>query len=97
MTRNLTITETVESLTGWDETAIEKHFGADFDSLRTSASLRALVFILQVRDGKTAREAYQFAMDLPLKSLNDHFADEPDEPFEEQPETEVGKGASADA
>lgn len=90
-----TYTEHVEMLTGYDEQAIEAKFGADFDSLRFTMQLRALLFIEKRRNGADDKTAHKASMEIRLKALGDHFADEEPEVDADEPITEQGKELSA--
>lgn len=90
-----TTLEVTESLNGFDEIAIEQAFGRDLDDLNGRHYLRALIFIMKRRDGVDVVKAKRAAMEVPIKELGDHFAEEEEEVFEDEPETEQGKGGSA--
>lgn len=100
-----TVTESMELLTGFDEIAIEKSFGADIDSLRVTMTLRSLVFIDKRREGLDVKAAYNAAMELTTKQVNEHFAEDDDDDdgadelaqeLGEDPVTESGKDATLD-
>lgn len=92
----MTVEEMVESLTGFDEIAIEKHFDgfdiyADGEGKGVRA-MRALAFVWQRRQGSNDREALQIAQNLPFKDLSNYFAEtESDDP--DDTDTESGKDA----
>lgn len=90
---DLTADEMVESLTGFDEIAVEKHFGADVSALRTRpfSFIRALVFVHQRREGLTDPDARTAALSLTIGDLNGYFAEGPEEIDPEEPDTEPGK------
>lgn len=90
--KKLTWNEHVELLTGFDELAIEKAFGTDFDNLRESMMLRALVFIVEKRAGANDKDAYKAVMERSLKAITEHFSNEPDEVNDDDPITESGNG-----
>lgn len=95
MSAQITSDEMLESLTGFDELAIEKAFDADWQTLVTQKQtmfLRALIFIQFRRDGKSDKDAKAAVMGLTLGACNDFFSDEelPDlDP--DQPDSESGK------
>lgn len=91
MSDRIGFSETVDTLTGFDEQDIEKQFGADFDALRLTMQLRALVFVHAKRDGADPKAAYKAAMGISLKDLGDKFADEEPEVDDEDPITDQGK------
>lgn len=98
---NMTLDEMVESLTGYDELAIEKHFDG-FDiyahgETKGIRAMRALAFVQFRRDGQTDRDAVKTAQELSFKELKDRFL--PDEPEIDpsQPETPSGKGSTPPA
>lgn len=97
----MTIQEVMESLTGFDEIAIEKHFNG-FDvytdgETRSIRAMRALAFVLYRRDGQTDRDALTAAQELPFKDLTALFL--PDEPELDpnDPETPSGKDSTPPA
>jgi hypothetical protein len=97
-TDKLTLDEAVESLTGFDEIAIEKKFGHDITTLLTDHAIRAMratAFVLKRREGLNDADAYKASMDMTIGQTQDFFADEPDELMPEEPSTELGKDDSA--
>lgn len=94
-TPRLTAEEAFDSLTGFDEIAIEKAFGQDVMVLAEDKQLtftRALLFILRRRDGMSDAEAKTAVMNMPVGDVLDAF-DEDDEVDPSDPVTEAGKDA----
>lgn len=97
-----TLEDAFNSLTGFDEIAIEKRFGlSDYSTIeqRSTRWVRAMVFVLKRREGLNDLDAYKTAMDMTLGELNDQFAededDETDRDFDpENPVSELGKDDS---
>lgn len=91
-----TIEETTDSLTGYDEIAIAKHFGdgkpwtdlAESDPLMFARSLIFVVFSRE--DGVKVADAKDRAMKLRVKDVQEFFADD-DEVTPDEPQTEAGK------
>lgn len=97
-TIGLTAEELSESLTGFDEIAIEQHMGIDVyaDAERKPMkALRALVFVHRRREGDDDATAKQAALEMPLKAVQDYFAED-EEITPDAPETESGKDVSPD-
>lgn len=97
MSNKITVDEMTDSLTGFEEVAIAKHFEADWMQLmetRPTMLLRALVFTQLARGEVKAAEAKAEAMGMPLSEVNDFFATDEDEPMPEDPVTESGKDDS---
>lgn len=95
MKTNMTADEFLESLTGFDEIAIEKAFGADVMALadtRQSAFIRSLVFVQHRRDGLKDLEAKAAALAMTLGEVLAAFDDD-DEVDPEDPVTDSGKDA----
>lgn len=100
----LTGNEVIDSLSGFDEIAIEKHMGYDvytsdepeYGVFRSKPVLllRCLVFVMERRRGLNDVEARKAALDMPASDVKDYFAEEPDEVDPDDPETEPGKDAS---
>ena len=89
-----TLSEMVESLTGYDELAIEKHFGAPISDLMNSkptTGIRGLIFVHKTRENFSAVDAKKQAMELPMRGAMDYFASDEQEPLPEEPVTEQGK------
>lgn len=88
------MTEVTESLTGFDEIAIEQAFGAGIadllDSKATTAA-RALLFVLRRRAGMKDNEARKAVMEMRLGDVQDEFDTAGDEDDDEHPQTESGK------
>lgn len=91
---HLTAEEAIESLTGFDELAIAKHFGMEWSDLaekKPSTFTRALVFVHLTREGRSAQDAKNEVMGMTLGTVQGYFSTE-DEPMPEDPITESGKG-----
>lgn len=94
---NQTITEISESLTGYDEIAIESNFGLNVyggDEGKSMVLMRAMAFVHFLREGMKNSEAKNAAMSLTAKQVSEFFAEEPDEVMPDQPVTEPGKDSS---
>jgi len=96
----LTFTEVLDSLTGYDEQAIEQRFGADINTLlNTNATKagRALVYVLFKRENDAADiqnpdgKAYKKVMGIPMAEITDHFGDDVPEVDENSPVSDQGK------
>ncbi|GAA4698258.1 hypothetical protein [Nocardioides nanhaiensis] len=100
MSEKLTASETIQTLTGFEEIAIEAHMGVEIYSegqAKPMRVMRALVFVQRMRDGDNAHEARKVAMEMPMRELQDHFAPELEEIDPDAPDTPEGKGNSASA
>lgn len=100
-TSGLTAEEVTESLTGWDEIAVAKHFDG-FDLYMSGEAkpmllLRALAFVhLRRAEAGTDAAAHKAAMDLTVADLYDYF-EQDDEANPEDPDTDSGKDDSTPA
>lgn len=92
-TEQVSAEEMAESLTGFEEIAIERAFGAEVYDLPPVKTLRALVFVLLKRQGLRDPEAKEQVLAMPLKEVNGHFCEPEEETVPDQPETEAGKDA----
>jgi hypothetical protein len=79
----------IKSLTGYDEIAIAKSFGADVEALTPGRATRALLFVRHRRSGMKDPEAYAAATAATRGELEELFtpadvlADEADAPGED--------------
>lgn len=74
---NPTPKEVSESLTGFDEIAVKQKFGAPPTTLAQEDQtqfMRALVFVLRRRDGKTDPEAFHLAQTMTIGELAEAFS-----------------------
>jgi len=71
-----TTEEIAGSLTGFDEIAIEKAFGAPPNELGQLRTVRSLIFTHRRREGDNDIQAYNAAMELPITEVGDYFAQE---------------------
>lgn len=102
--KQLSYVDTINSLTGYEEDAIEEHFGAPPAVLMMQPSLskikRALIFTDRVRQGDKVGPALRYAKSLTLLEVVDAFLDD-DEDAEDfnpdEPDTEQGKDDSSSA
>lgn len=96
----LSFSDTLNSLTGYEEVEIEEHFGEPISFLvRASYTKagRALIYAAERRAGAKPAAAFKTAMSLRLIDVNDRFKtdDEDAEDFDpESPDTEQGKDDS---
>jgi hypothetical protein len=100
VSKKIAFMEMVESLTGYEEEAIEDQFGEDINTLlglNATRSGRALVFIDAKRQGQDVAAAKAAAMSLTIKEVGDFFEDDADEVMPEEPVTEQGKEGAPDA
>lgn len=89
--------EMIDSLTGFDEIAIKKAFGAEWGQLVESSPVtftRSLIFIQKRREGLLDAVAKDAALSLTLGEVNAVFAEDEPEVMPEDPETEAGKDDS---
>lgn len=84
--RKPTAESIAESLTGFDEIAIEQKFGAGPSELSGTKMLRAMAFTLHRRAGMDDKTAYRECMQASLKDIVSTFADDS--------EDDEGKGES---
>lgn len=96
----LSFSDMVGSLTGYEEVAIEERFGEPVGRLMRAALTkagRALIFIEEQRKGAKPADAYKTAMGMRLTDVNDCFFDEDEDEDDvdpDNPDSELGKGAS---
>jgi len=98
MSAQVTASEMLESLTGFEEVAIGQHFGAEALELaekKPTMLARALAFVHMTREGADAKTAKKRAMELTIKQSSDYFKADEDEPFPEEPVTDQGKEGTA--
>lgn len=76
----LTSTDVLESLTGFDELAIAQAFGKPLEELINTTSMfgRALVFALKRREGMKDPEARKHVMELRIGEIDAHFKPDPE-------------------
>jgi hypothetical protein len=98
-----TFDEAIESLTGWDEIAIEKATGHTIESMTDEKTMRALQLsravaaVLLGRDkGMPHGEAYREVMGWPQAQVQAMFAEPPKQDvIPDEPDSESGKGGSS--
>lgn len=90
-----TAAEVIDTLTGYDELAIEKAFGADVETLARDGKwlryLRAVAFGQELHKGATAADAYKTVLTLTQGELGDRFRDEDPDEDPDLPGSETGK------
>src|SRR5690606_35396480 len=95
----VTLEAMIDSLTGFEESAIGKAFDVEFGELftdenRGNVMQRALVFVAHTRQGLDDKQAKEAALAMTLGEVNRFFLDDV-EPNPADPITEQGKGGSA--
>lgn len=96
MSVDVTVEDFLDSLTGFDEIAIEKAFGGeviDMMQKTPSKALRSLVFIQRRREGMKDADARTSALEMRLGDVQAFFPDD-DEVTPDEPATDAGKGDS---
>lgn len=91
-----TMQEVLDSITGFDETAITQAFGRYFAVLCDDATMlaRAAIFThLRRQDGVTDAKAKDAAMGMRMADVNDYFPDD-DEIDPDAPDTPAGEDDS---
>lgn len=68
-----TVEDVAETLTGFDEIAIERMFREKWTSLEGSMFFRGLAFVLKRRDGAGDEDAFKAVMNAALSEVKDHF------------------------
>lgn len=94
-----TADEFFETLNGFDEIAVAKHFGSppvELTDTNKIAFARSLIFVAQRRAGQKDGEAYKYAMNATVGEVNRYFAEDEEEAMPEDPITDSGKGDSGD-
>ena len=91
----MTAEEVTQSIHGFDEIAIEKHFDG-FDiyldaERRPVRSLRALVFVHLRHGGMPDKEAHTAAMEMTVNDVQGYFQSDA-EANPDDPDTDSGKG-----
>ncbi|KRB73081.1 hypothetical protein ASE01_20105 [Nocardioides sp. Root190] len=97
----VSFSETVASLTGHEEIAIEERFGEPIGRLMASAlskAGRALLFVVETRTGTKAAEAHKTVMAMRLDEVNARFFDDDeDDDADEDTDSPEGKDESPSA
>jgi hypothetical protein len=97
-TADVTLTELLESVTGFDEIAVEQQFGIDLyvgNDAHPMKVARAAVFIHKIHQQTPAPEARKYALGLTTNEVESYFLPEPEEPVAHEPVTDVGKDEPA--
>lgn len=97
MSARMSTEEMLESLTGFEEIAIERAFSAevmDLAKTKPTMFLRSLVFTHLVREGQDVNSAKQSAMELTLKASQGFFEEAEEELMPDDPSTEPGKDSA---
>ncbi|MDQ6524328.1 hypothetical protein RB608_11985 [Nocardioides sp. LHD-245] len=105
-TERVSFWDTFNSMTGYEEMAVEKAFGATPGELTKKSfsgnwsldGMRAMVFVIASRAGDP--DPYATAMSLTRTQLADRFLsdeEDADDAIPDEPDTELGKDDSPDA
>lgn len=97
MMTGVTFEEMADSLTGYEEIAIEQQFGTDLQGLAEKGTtlMRSFVFVLLKREGKKDPEAKAEVMNMSLRQIRGYFEDEVEEVMPDQPFQPAGKAAQS--
>lgn len=95
-----TTTEVLQSLTGWDEIAIEQACGKPIEVIAAQGRdlqftrILAAVLISRREEDTSLKDAYQRVMGQQIETVQHEFEDEPDDVFPDAPDSEAGKDSS---
>ncbi|MEU4391645.1 hypothetical protein [Kribbella sp. NPDC023855] len=90
----LTVEEMVDSLTGWDELAIEEQLKKPIDGMRSNYTVgRALIGVHRMRAGEKAAIAFKAAMEMPNGDVSKYFTKKTANDNDLLVPTEAGKEA----
>lgn len=101
----MSLDEALDTLTGYEERAIEERFEYPYEVLlvrKPTTAVRAVMYVLVARDLKAQDvknpndKAYIHVMESSVKTVTDFFPEVPEDDGE-QPVTEPGKDAESDA
>lgn len=92
---DLPLSAAVEELTGFEVIAVENHFRKDFQALGGMKTLIGAVWVYGNRDGR--KMEWATAKGMTLKQMQCYFAPEPDDPIEDDPDSDMGKESWFDA
>lgn len=91
-----TVSEAMNSVTGFDELAVEKHFGFDLYQIadeKPLMSVRSMIFVDLRHQGVADKEAHEKALSMTLGEVEAYFEDEPEDAMPDDPDSESGKGS----
>jgi hypothetical protein len=98
-----TFEEAMDTLTGWDEIAIEKASGYTIEAMSDETRVRALQLTRCVAAVLVARskempygDAWREVMGWPQSRVQGMFAPEPEDVIADEPDSDSGKGDSPD-
>lgn len=88
---DITTSELIQSLTGYEEDAIRDAFGKDFEDLDGAAFIRSMIFIDQKRrEGVKPTAALRTAKGLKRSEVMAYFPPAVEEAMPDEPTTESG-------
>ena len=71
-----TVSGVAESMTGFDEIAIEQLFRSPVEKMSGTLQMRAMVFVLRRREGMSDVDAFKAVMNMPFVEVDAQFRDE---------------------
>lgn len=87
----LTVSEVIGGMTGYEEDAITKTFGLPIEDLDDIKTARALIFVVERRrDGFGDAAAAKTAQAMPRNEVMEYFTPSEEEPFPDEPVTAEG-------
>lgn len=90
---DLTVSEVIGAMTGYDEDAIAASFGGPIEELDEIQTVRALVFVVERRGENVGdKAALKAAKSLTRREVMGYFTPRDEEPFPDEPVTPVGNG-----
>jgi hypothetical protein len=91
----LTVEEMVDSLTGWDELAIEEQLKKPIDGMKSNYTVgRALIGVHRMREGEKPGVAFKAAMAMPNGDVSKYFTKKTANDNDLLVPTEAGKEAA---
>lgn len=86
---DLPLSVAVEELTGFEVIAVENHFRKDFHELGGMKTLIGTVWVYGNRNGN--KLDWPVVKGMTLKQMRGFFAPEPEDPIEDEPDSDLGK------
>jgi hypothetical protein len=94
-TSELTLTDAVQELTGFEALLVERRFNKKLEELGGTSLTIGVVWAYENRDGN--KRAWSSVENMSFRELTGYFTPEPEDPNETEPDSDAGKDDWSDA
>lgn len=87
---DIPLSDAVQEITGFEALQIERRFDKTMEHIGGIGLTIGVVWVYENRNGN--KRTWSSVENMPIRELTGYFAPEPDDPNEDEPDSDAGKG-----